>query len=81
MDSGIKLAETEIEVTDEMRERALAVAMINAEKQLRLPHYRGFYARVDAILRKALIGRLEPRLYRLCWFIRETAQANGLWAL
>ena len=73
-------SETEIVVTDEARVRAIDAAMVRAEKQLRLPHSGGFYARVDTILRKALMGRLSPALYRLAWFIRETAQAKGEWS-
>jgi hypothetical protein len=68
-----------IETTDAHREQAIMVALFKAEKQLRLPHLGAFCERVDAILRKALMGRLEPRLYELAWFIREKAQAKGLW--
>jgi hypothetical protein len=77
-----------IRYTDEMRVRALEVAMAGAEAalnldarmtdpeaDLRLGDRKGLSMkdRAESILKVAQNGQLEPRLYRLCWFVSRTA--------
>lgn len=60
-------------LTDDIRARALEMALANAELSLNLkPSDNDLLDdRVTAILAAAQNGALEPRLYRLAWFLRS----------
>jgi hypothetical protein len=62
-----------IEVSDEMRARALQLALAAAESRCQIPvdNAADIEARVDSILRVARECKLEPRLYRLAWTLRK----------
>jgi hypothetical protein len=60
-------------ITDMDRGKALAIVLADSERELGIPHDRGasFLDRIDAVLKRALGGNLEPRKYAALYIVRK----------
>jgi hypothetical protein len=72
-------AEPPAEIMDSHRASALNSVLMKAEVVLRLSPAvdMALAARAERILRFAQVRRLEPRLYRVAWFVRQRLAARA----